>query len=147
MSADWRIIAAGLVFLLALVLFMNMETYIKDSKNIVTINDGKIETLNTDVRNNEIMAKFDKISKAIEPGNRVNFHLREWYPNQPNPRHTQSGHGARCIHGGRGRCHKRGECRTSVECPQGLIPWDLGRDCTCAYARQGGHGGFTFKAD
>lgn len=147
MSADWRIFVAGVVFLLAIVLFMNMETYTKDSKSIVRIIDGEINTINTDERNNEIMGKFDKISKAIQPGNSINFHLLEWYPTKPNDRHTQSGEG-RCIHGGRGRCRKRGECRTSVECPHGLIPWDIGRnECTCAYARSGGQGGFTFKAE
>ena len=48
MSADWRIFVAGLVFLLAIVLFMNMETYTKDSKNIVRIIDGEINTISTE---------------------------------------------------------------------------------------------------
>lgn len=145
MSAYTCIVAAGL-FLISIFLIMNMETYTNDSNKLMTIKDGSIITTNTDVANAEIMGKFDKISKAIAPGNGINFRLGEWYPLKPHSGHRGSGFG-QCVHGNvGGRCTKRGECRTSVYCPQGTIPWDLGTHCTCAYGFPGGPGGFSFKA-
>jgi hypothetical protein len=146
MLAYRYIVVTGLVFLIGVFLIMNVETYTNDSNKIMTIKDGSIITTNTDDVNTEIMLKFDKISKAIAPGNGINFKLTEWYPVKPHSSHRGSGFGS-CVHGGLGaRCTKRGECRTSVNCPQGTIPWDLDGQCTCAYGIPGRPGGFSFKA-
>lgn len=146
MSVYIYIVVAGLFFLIGIFLIMKMEAYTHDSKKIMTIKDGNIITTNTDDVNAKIMDKFDKISKAIDPGNGINFILGEWYPEKPNSSHRASGFG-RCIHGSAGgRCKKRGECRTSVQCPEGTIPWDLGEYCTCGYGFPGRPGGFSFKA-